>query len=949
MYASVRCWIFLAVVAAATVSLTARSLAGEADDQYAVAAAHYDQGRWQLAVEEFRAFLRDYPQDQRHNKAVFFLGEALLQSGDYAAARARFEDYLTAEPAGDFSRAAQFRIGEAAYLAGDFDAAKTKLSDFRGRHPDDPLNAFVLPYLGEIALIADDVVAAEGLFREALKRFPDGRLQDDCRVGLARALEKRQQTDEAERLYRTVAEKPDSPQAAAAQFHLGAMFFAAGNHRRAVDCFATFDARFADSPWQPNARLGRGLALLKLDRPAEAIEQFDAVLAAEPAGNDLLQRALRGKVQAAGQTRDHETVDRLAHQFEERYSGSPLLGSVRLLEARSYIERKDFARAVAQIESALADEDAAKPDLEGRYLLAVAYRGLDRNAEALAALLPVVDSAAGRLRGDAQLLQGSLLMALGKYAEAVRPFDEFLAEQSIDDGDAEALAGVAICLGRAKRLAEAKQRYAELIEKHPDNPLVLLTTEQLAEAAFAADDPTWAEELSKRLASTSHEEIYAIRGKMGQGWSQYKAGRLAEAADTFGSLLKDEFKDEKSPSGEVSAEAAFVRGKALEELGRNEAALEMYEMVADRHPSSPQHHDALLAAARLYEKLNQPHRTADCYERLASDHPDSSELDSILYAWAWAALETGEKDRAEELFLRVCDERPKSQFHPDAAYRAARMAFERDDLQRAESLVAEFALPGADPRVREFALGLLGKIAASQADWPKVRDTFETLLKDYPETGQRPVAEYWIAESQYAQNDYPAAAATLERLAERIADGPREPWMGAVPLRRAQILALQERWTDAYGIAVRIEKEFPGFPQQYEVDYLLGRCLANRADFEAARSMYKKVISSPAGAKTETAALAQWMIGESFFHQKKYEEAIREYLRLETLYAFPTWQAASLFQAGKCYELLGEPARATELYRRILAAYPQTSFADRAKGRLNSLSKVEGEGGGTAS
>ena len=42
---------------------------------------------------------------------------------------------------------------------------------------------------------------------------------------------------------------------------------------------------------------------------------------------------------------------------------------------------------------------------------------------------------------------------------------------------------------------------------------------------------------------------------------------------------------------------------------------------------------------------------------------------------------------------------------------------------------------------------------------------------------------------------------------------------------------------------------------------------------------------------------------------------MREYLRLEILYAYPTWQAGALLQAGKCHELLGEGQEAAELYQ----------------------------------
>jgi TolA-binding protein len=173
----------------------------------------------------------------------------------------------------------------------------------------------------------------------------------------------------------------------------------------------------------------------------------------------------------------------------------------------------------------------------------------------------------------------------------------------------------------------------------------------------------------------------------------------------------------------------------------------------------------------------------------------------------------------------------------------------------------------------------------------------------------------------------------LDQLA-RKAPGRDEPWLAMIPLRRAQVFAQHKKWPEAYDLARKIEAEFPKFSQHFEVDYLLGRCLSAQGEFDEARAHYAKVVQSQTGARTETAAMAQWMIGESYFHQQRYKEAIKEYLRVEILYEYPRWQAAGLLQAGKGYESLGQWKEATTLYAQLLEKYRDTPYTDEAARRL---------------
>ena len=927
--------IALGTIAGMTVALRA----DEADDQFAVAAGNYDRQQWKLADVEFQAFLQKYPKDRRANQCVFFLGEVQLQLGKLNEAREQFQKYATLEPNGKYARAALFRSSEAAYLAGNYAAAKPGLESFFAKYPDNRLGAFVLPYLGDIALTNNDLPAAAGYFRKGLTQFPEGRMQDDCRFGLGRALEKQNQTEEAERLYLAVAGKPGSALADAAQFHLGALQYATGRYEPAIESFSAFETRLAASSWQPNARLGRGLCLLKLQRPDEAVKQFDAVLAAPSSGDELFAQAMRGKIQAALQKKDYAGVDGVAVEFEKRFPKSAVLSDVRRMVARSLVERKEFAKAAAILEPLVAAKTSGPQDLENRYLLAVSYEGLKRYEDALAALQPVVKDAAGQLKADALLTHGSLLLAVKKYAEGVAPLEAFFQGNPAGESALKGAGALAVCYARTGQLDKAKKLYADFIAKQPQHPLAAPATALLAEAAYDANDVAWSNELSGRLAATGNSAEQQLTGKLGLAWSQFKSGKLAEAAALFDEVLQ------KNPPEAVAAEAALARGQILDQLGQNEPALSMYQQVIDKYPKSKQHADALLAAARLREKLKQPQQAAPLYERLAKDYPQFAKLDAVLYEWAWSLSELNKQDDANRLFERLRKDFPQSRFWADATCRLAQRALDTKDLDGAMKLAEEVlnrkdAGPGVSvqdaAKVREFALFLRGQVQAAKSDWPKVREAFEAFLKEFPNTQRKLIAEFWVAEACYRQSDYAAAGPRLERLAQEIKD-QREPWMAMILLRRAQLLAQQNQWRDAFAIVSKIAGDFPNFEQQYEVDYLLGRCLADQADFDGARQAYKRVIRSAAGAKTETAAMAQWMIGETYFHQKNYESALREYSALEILYAYPTWQAGALLQAGKCHEMLGEGREAILRYKRILKNYPQTTFVAEATQRLQKL------------
>jgi TolA-binding protein len=376
-----------------------------------------------------------------------------------------------------------------------------------------------------------------------------------------------------------------------------------------------------------------------------------------------------------------------------------------------------------------------------------------------------------------------------------------------------------------------------------------------------------------------------------------------------------------------------LRGQVLQKLDELDPALVMYDRVVERYPESEQFPRALWAAALLRDSLQQDREAVDQYEKLATAHPEFPEIDAVLYNWAWALVDLGREEESSRLFERLHREHTESAYWADATLRLAQRAFETKDYERSRKLVAEVLDGEPAAQVGENAWYLKGQIAAAEGRWDDARAAFDALLSKYPESALATMAQYGVAEAAFRKDEHEEAAERLERLVREM-QGREEPWTAVVHLRLAQTLCHEKKWDEAYPIAARLEEAYPDFAEQYEADYVIGRCLSNRAEFEAAREAYRKVIRSPQGAKTETAAKAQLMIAESYYHQKNYRQALREYLALEILYDYPAWQAAALLQAGKCHEMLGEWKQAVDEYTRLIDQYEKTDYVDEARTRL---------------
>ena len=935
-------------------------------DHYSVAAGHYAERRWKLAVEEFEALLAADPHHGRAARSHFFTGEALVQLGEFAKANEHFGDYLQMAAAGKYAKQATFRIGETSYLAGDVQAARGRLKAFRVKYPNDPLDAYVLAYQAEIELQAKNNSLAEQLFEQSLKNFADGPLSEDCRFGLARSQERLGKLPQAAAAYRLLAANDKGLFADAAHFRLGTIHYHNKQYAQAAKSFQTIAKTFSRSRLKTKALYWLGLsykaqqqwakaaetllaaiqrdpkhklvpamryhaadALLYASQHGQAIAEFDRLLVASPQ-SPWADDAVLGKMLAQLRIGNHQAVGSLAVQMEKLHPRSPLRAMARQTWARSLIFAKQYATAAAVLEPLIAAQ--AKPhgrDME-RYLLGLSYHHQRRYDEALQQFGAIASNPEKTLKASLLLAHATTLSTVKRYKEAIELLKMYLATFPKGPEASGCYAELAGCYAAIGDWKLAKENHKILLSLQAPQQLTLSTSHRLAELAYRGEQKAWSVELFRLLAAEGNPPEYLSKGLSGLAWSQLRQNDISDSAATFQRLI------EQYPDSPLAAEAALVRGKSLERLGKPDAAMAMYHLVIDRHETAEQLPAALLAAGLLHDQLQQQSDAIQLFSRLLKEYPDHKKTDLVVYKIAWLYRDLGDDAQADARFQQIHDAHPQSHYWPDASYRLAERAVAAKRYDQADRYLAEITAGTAGTAGKSLlahAHYLRGQIAVTRGQWDRVAQPMRQIIEHYAESPMRLQAEYFIAEATYRKGEYDKAGLRFEQLSRKIGERG-DAWLAMIPLRRAQVLAQNKKWNKAYDLAEGIAKSFPNFTQQYEVDYLLGRCHASRAEFIEARDAYRRVTQSPHGAKTETAAMAQWMIGETWFHQKLYQDAIKQYLRAEILYKYPKWQAASLLQAGKCYEHLGDWQQATAMYTKLLSKYANTMYDEKAQRRL---------------
>ncbi len=930
----------------------------------------------------FAAFLERNPDNELSAWGWYYLGESHLKLGNADRAAEAFQSGLTKFP--DSQRATETRFGLArAYAAlKDYDKASAAFEAI-GRDEQNPRAADALFALGSMEFDAGRLAEAAAAFTRVREKFPSYRQAPEAALNAGSSYYKLEQFDQAVDAFDAAAESPKDR--LMARFWAGQARRSQGRLEEAVAINKAAYTEFKDDPNAAKLLYYWGDCEFRLGNLAEAIPLFLQFVDTYPThefADDSLHYAVEAALKAGDLNQAEQFHERFTREFPR--SGLSMLESIlqgRILLARADAESpspplspraKSFVQSAAEVFEQVARSSKVPRTSAWANLLLVRsksklgdWAGVIDSAAPLNERLPALDSPAEF--SESLYLTGLAAAELQQWTLADASFDRYLQLNKDPKNAAAALSQLVLARTRAGRLNELDELWPKFSAAGVPEADLAKAILAAAEAAMSQDRFSDAARLFERLEAQPDALALRAVARSGLGHARFNANEFQAAAEAFGRLTAEPAATEPV----LLADAAFMRGHALEKAKRGEESAEAFlegallitgrkDRVGDPPADSRAAWEAfrcLRSAATQFESLNDIAKADDAYaqaweylQKLPAEQ--KADLDKLLYSWARANYIAKNYDRADELYSRLLRNHPGSSFADDAAfYLTESMVLSGKAAEAEIELVKLLDSPTTDDAIRPEALHNLIELTADRQGWEDTRKYATELITRYPTSSHRANARYRHGEAALKSGDLPTARQLLADLRQSVAAGETEltgelaegVWILSA---ETEIATAPPNHAEIDRLVEEFHTRFPESQLSYQIDYVHGRSLIRRAppDVEKARTVLQAVVDSPEGKNTETAAQAHLRLADSYLLAQKDDEypmAYRLFYDVSVRYDEPVIQSAALFKAGDVQEKMGKRDGAIDTYRELLVKFPKSAEAQGARDRLKALGASE--------
>lgn len=721
---------------------------------------------------------------------------------NFYSARLLLQEIALKDGRGEYGDDAQYYLAMTYFYEGDYRTAQFEFKALQRDFPDSPFVVRAAFWTGEAWFYRKQYREALEAHAAFVRKHRENPLSASALYTMGFIYSEQKRFDEAvQEFSRALRDYPESPVVPALTLQLGIARFNSQEYPEARRAFETLLVKYTQADNLDAARFWLGKSYFAEGKFAEAQVEFNAVRRDFPASQhaaEAVYLAALGRYRQGDVTSAADLLAQAARDFPR----SLIYPFVRLRQAQLSAEKKEYQAALPALLDIMNNHrghETFPPALE---LFAEIRRKQGKADEALATFeaLENEKDLSGKTRKDVLRRHADLLYSEGRYTEAGEKYQALAKDFSAgSDGATHYL-----LLGRA-RLKEGKFEAAvaalSYLEKNFADSSVQADALYLsAEIAYQQGKFTQALQLYARFAKRYRSHARANDAEMGIGWTYFELKQYARAADHFRRLLKN------AQTSVARARALLALGACLYNLRDLDGAEASYRDIVSRYSGAKtEHAEAIYQIAWLNFRRNRPQEAGDGFRSYLALEAELPRAGEAAYFSALCLLQTGRYSEAHS------------------------------------ALTALSTAPGTPAWIREKALADLAKSKAALKQLAPARETWQLLMKDFPESAMRDEAAYHVAALSLGLGDDQTAIASTDKLRS---ENPESAWFAEALAEIAAYYRQKRNFSRAKEVLQELTAVKQKPDEKLDVQLLRAQVLLDQGENDEAKKLLTATIRS---------------------------------------------------------------------------------------------------------
>lgn len=903
-------------------------------DVYRDAANFQNNQSYDLAIEEWERFLKEFPDHQRVAEARYYLGVCYLQTNAlkkaanyfqllvrqkkpdekrftlledaylnlgsvhykiataeepdenkknqlYAKAAETYSALVNKFPQGKYADQALFFIGECHYALNNRAEAMKAYRQLVEKHPNSVMRADGMYALGVAQEESKDFAEAETTYTSFLSAYADHDYAAEVSLRKAETVLNQSDIGRARTLFAKASSQPDFPQADRAVYRQAHCAVLQEDYAAAGDLYASIVNRFSESSYAPTSMLDAGRCYYRAEQRKNARQWLDRVMAS---GSDDVPEAAHWTCQLLIQNRKFKDAVQLAERILPQSENSAFLIELKMDLANAIYELPDQRRDAMDRFIQIA-KDHPDHKLAPQALYNACYAALE----------------------------------LKQYEESSSLSIEFANrfKQHVLTPDVLRLTAESHLMSDEPTRAE--DIYQQLIENYGDHPernawRIRYATAMFLQKKYRSTISALSDPLPEIEDTVLRAEAFYLVGA-----SQFHLQLFKQAHQSLDNSLQV---DTNWPGAE---ETTIVLARSLHQLSQPVEAISLLNQLLSQAPDTPLGDRIHFRLAQCHFDNNKMNEAASHYGKVVKSWPQSSLAPHAYYGKGLAEMRQLAHEQAEATHTNLIEKHPEHDLFPQALYARAIC---RQRVGKHEGVIIDI------DRLLEFnskdteradAIYLRGTSMVALEKFPEASVTFKTILKNWPDFAQTPNVLYELAWSEKSSGEHEAALEIFQQLANRFSDHELagESWYH---VGRAQYEKNQ------FGPATQSFAKAGALSEDQQIleksTYMLGWSHYRANHFDPALVQFTQLIKQfPAG---EHAVDGRFMSGECLFKLERYKEALAAYDTARQIPLPENLTVLALLHGGQCASALEDWSTSLKWLTVITEKFPKTDYVQEA-------------------